>query len=70
MSMLERLICPVNSSVSSTTWPATTGGRPQFEGEYTIDGGTGVYSGETGSGHVQIMWTGSNSRGKVTEIYS
>ena len=28
----------------------------------------GVF-GETGSGHVQITWTGSNSRRKVTEIY-
>jgi hypothetical protein len=45
-------------------------GTRRLEGEYTIDGGTGVYSGETGSGHVQITWTGSNSRGKVTEIYS
>jgi len=45
-------------------------GTSSLEGEYTITGGTGAYAGETGSGHVQITWTGSNSRGKVTEIYS
>jgi hypothetical protein len=44
--------------------------RRSIEGEYTIDRGTGAYAGETVSGHVQITWTGSNSRGKVTEIYS
>jgi hypothetical protein len=45
-------------------------GTRSLEGEYTIDGGSGTYSGETGSGHVQITWTGSTSRGKITEIYS
>ena len=45
-------------------------GTRSLEGEYTIDGGTGAYAGETGSGHVQITWTGSKSSGKVTEIYS
>ena len=47
-------------------WAATH----SLEGEYTITGGTGAYARETGSGHVQITWTGSNSSGKVTEIYS
>jgi len=45
-------------------------GTSSLEGEYTITGLTGAYKGETGSGHVQITWTGSNTRGKVTEIYS
>jgi hypothetical protein len=45
-------------------------GTRSLEGEYTIDGGSGAYSRETGSGHVQITWTGSISRGKITEVYS
>jgi hypothetical protein len=45
-------------------------GSGSIEGEYTITGGSGAYLGETGSGHVQITWAGSRSRGNVTEIFS
>jgi hypothetical protein len=45
-------------------------GTNTLEESYTIARATGAYSGDTGSGQVQIKWTGSNSNGNVTEIYS